>query len=362
MDKLKLAREQINEIDTKMAELFEKRMTACEIIAKYKSERGLPIYDKAREDEILASAPKRISKDGVAEYYVEFQKNLMATSRSYQSRIISGMRVAFSGTVGAFAHLAVLKLFPSAVAVPYSNFSEAYAAVENAECDAAVLPMENSYHGEVGQVTDLMFSGSLYINSVTELFISQDLLCVEGATLSDIKTVISHPQALGQCASFIEEHGFQTREYENTALAASYVAEMGDKSLAAIASAEAAEIFSLCVLRENINASRNNTTRFAVFSRVPAKHKNSHGVSSILLFTVRNEAGSLAKAIDIIGKHGFNMKSLRSRPMKNLLWQYYFYIELEGDVGTSEGDSMLSELCTYCDKLKFIGTYLNYEE
>ncbi len=359
MNSLDEARRIINEVDAKMADLFEKRMNAARMVAEYKSEHGLKIYDAVREEEVIRRNSELISNSELREYYVNFLKNNMSVSRSYQDRIMSGMKVAYCGTEGAFAHIATNKLFPTARKVAFPDFTSAYRAVEEGECDVAVLPVENSYNGEVGQVTDLMFSGSLYVNSMTDLAVTQDLLCVKGASINDIKTVISHPQALGQCRDFIREHGFVSEEYTNTALAAKYVAERGDKSIAAIASAEAAEIFGLDILERNINASRSNTTRFAVFSRaeneVTARQSDVH---TILLFTVRNEAGALAEAIHIIGKHGFNMQSLRSRPMKDLLWQYYFYIEADGNINTYAGREMMRELGNYCDKLKSVGTFV----
>ena len=357
-DKLSEARLTINEIDREMAKLFERRMRAAEAVAEYKRERGMQIPDAAREAELIKRNSELISDKTLREYYVNFLGGLLDVSKSYQSRLMNGMRVAYSGTEGAFAHIAATKLFPEGEKVPYPDFYSAYTAVTEGACDVAVLPIENSYNGEVGQVTDLMFSGPLYVNDVTELAVSHDLLALPGAKLSDIREVISHSQALGQCAGYIREHGFSEREYVNTALAAKYVAESGDASLAAIASAEAAEIFGLTVLEKNINASRTNTTRFAIFSRAEEKHTGDEmGVHSILLFTVRNEAGALAKAIEIIGKHGFNMRSLRSRPMKELLWQYYFYVEAEGNIGTAEGELMMRELDEYCDRLRAVGTY-----
>lgn len=359
MNSLEKARKAINEIDGKMAELFAERMKAVEEVAKYKKSRGLKIYDAAREEEVIKRNSSLIEDKEMREYYVNFLKNNMAVSRAYQDRIIEGMNVAYCGTEGAFAHIATMKLFPGARKTSFGDFEAAYKSVEDGICDAAVLPLENSYNGEVGQVTDLMFSGSLYVNMMTDLAVSQDLLAVPGATLNDIKEVVSHPQALGQCADYIKEKGFMQHEYTNTALAAKFVAAKGDKSIAAIASAEAANIFGLQVLERNINASRSNTTRFAVFSRAENRHASKEmGVHTVLLFTVRNEAGALAKAIDIIGKHGFNMRSIRSRPMKELLWQYYFYVEAEGNVHTDEGKRMLKELESYCDRLKAVGTYI----
>lgn len=356
---LDIARKKINEIDAKMAKLFVERMKAAEMIADYKMERGLAIFDSAREDEVIARNSLLVEDETIREYYVNFLRNNMAVSRSYQSRIMSGMKIAYCGTEGAFAHIAASKLYPTAEKVAFGDFKSAYCAVEKGECDLAVLPVENSYNGEVGQVTDLMFSGTLYVNRIMELAVTHDLLAVKGADPAGIKKVISHPQALAQCAKYIKKHSYSEQEFSNTALAAKYVAELNDPTVAAIASAEAAELFGLEVLDHDINTSRGNTTRFAVFSRVANKRvANETGVHSILLFTVRNEAGALAKAIDVIGAHGFNMRTLRSRPMKELLWEYYFYVEAEGDVQTESGLTMMEDLGEFCDKLKFAGTYI----
>ncbi|MDO4547176.1 MAG: prephenate dehydratase domain-containing protein [Clostridia bacterium] len=358
MNSLEEARKTINEVDAKMAELFSVRMRAAEVVARHKKEHGLKILDATREAEVIRRNSALVEDKILREYYVKFIENCMSLSRAYQERLLSGMKVAYSGTKGAFAHIATNALFPSAQKKACSDFASAYEAVALGECDVAVLPVENSSNGDVGQVTDLLFSGSLYVNSMLNLEVTQDLLGIPGAALADIKEVISHPQALGQCADYLSDKGFVQHEYANTALAAKKVAEMGDKSVAAIASAQAAELFGLCVLEKNINKSKNNTTRFAVLSRSDNTYPESeNGVHTILMFTVRNEAGALAKSIDIIGKHGFNMRSLHSRPMKELLWEYYFYVELEGNIHTDNGAKMLEELKTTCDKLKTAGTF-----
>ena len=358
MDSLEQARSIINEVDREMAELFVRRMRAAETVAAFKQEKGLPILDSEREAEVVRRNAEQVEDPTLREYYVNFIRNNMALSRAYQSRLIEGMKVAYCGTEGAFAHIAATQLFPTAQKIAFGNFVDAYRSVEQGECDVVVLPVENSYNGEVGQVTDLMFSGSLYVNKMFDLAVSHDLLVKPGTSLSQIKTVISHPQALGQCARRIHSEGWQTMEYPNTALAAKYVAECGDESVAAIASEEAAEIFGLEVLERNLNASRSNTTRFAVFSRSENDHKSSEmGSHFILVFTVRNEAGALARAVDVVGHYGFNMRTLRSRPMKELLWQYYFYLEAEGDIHTRDGESMLRALSVFCDRLKLVGSY-----
>lgn len=353
------AREIINEVDKEMAELFVKRMRAAEMVAEYKKERGLAIYDELREEEVVRRNSALIEDEVLREFYLGFLRNNMAVSRAYQKRIMEGMRVAYSGTEGAFAHIAASKLYPTAEKVAFGDFASAYRAVESGECDICVLPVENSYNGEVGQVTDLMFSGSLYVNGMFDLPVTQDLLAIDGAKIEDIKEVVSHPQAFGQCSEYIEKHGFTRHEFANTALAAKYVKDLSERSVAAIASREAADIFGLSVLDHDINENRSNSTRFAIFSRVANKKIGKEtGIHSILLFTVRNEAGALARAVDVIGKYGFNMRTLRSRPMKELLWQYYFYVEVEGNIQTEEGTSLMEELGEFCDRLKFAGTYI----
>lgn len=358
MDLLEQARGIINEVDSEMAKLFVRRMEAAAMVAEYKKAHGLPVLDELREEQVIRRGSARVEDDELRAYYVNFIRNNMELSRAYQHKLLEGMRVAYSGTEGAFAHIATGKLFPTAQRIAYGDFTEAYRAVERGECDVCVLPVENSYNGEVGQVTDLMFSGNLYVNAMLDLAVSQDLLAVKGADKSEIKTVISHPQALGQCAEYIRKMGWTTEEYANTALAAKSVAERGDRTVAAIASADAAEVFGLEVLEKNINESRTNTTRFAAFSRSERLQEGARmGEHFIMVFTVKNEAGSLARAIDVIGQHGFNMRNLRSRPMKELLWQYYFYVEADGNIHTPKGREMLDELSEFCDRLKVVGTY-----
>jgi prephenate dehydratase len=224
----------------------------------------------------------------------------------------------------------------------------------------AVLPIENSYAGEVGQTIDLIFSGELFINGIYELEIHQNLLGLPEAGAEDIRRVTSHPQALSQCHEYITRHGFQAEEASNTALAAKAVALSGDKSLGAIASAETAELYNLKVLDEKINTSGENTTRFAVLSRVKAASPAFS--NTVLMFTVKNEAGSLAQALNIIGRYGCNMTALRSRPLKKHSWQYYFYVEIDSTTESETGKQMLSDLSKVCDRLKVAGAFAPHVE
>ena len=356
MTELDKARQTINEVDKQMAELFKTRMDAVKAVAEYKRTHGLQVTDNAREAEVIRRNSKMVEDETLKSYYVDFLQHNMDISKNYQHRILEGMRVAFSGVEGAFANIAANKVFPDAIAVPHPDFKSAYDSVVNGDCDAVILPIENSFNGDVGQVMDLAFFGSLYINGVYDISVVQNLLAVKGTTMDEVKTVISHPQALGQCASYIRKHGFETVEAVNTAVAAKQVAESGRHDIAAIGSDEAAVKFGLKKLEAHINESNNNTTRFAVFSR-SAKTPSAADSNFIMLFTVTNEAGSLGKAISIIGENGFNLRALKSRPTKELIWSYYFYAEGEGNINSKNGEKMLSELKEKCSEKKVIGCF-----
>lgn len=354
MDKLIEARNIINETDRQIAELFEKRMEAVRQVAEYKKERGLPVFDSSREAEVIKANSEYIADGQIKEFYVPFIKNTMEVSKRYQHRILQGLNVAYSGVEGAFAHIAAGRIFPDGNRISYPDFTAAYEAVEKGECDCAVIPIENSRAGEVGQVIDLMFSGSLYVNGVYSLEIRHNLIGIKGTKTNYIKKVMSHQQALDQCAAFIRNQGFTSEACENTARAAKQVADLNDPTVAAIASVQTAELYGLEVLKENINEASNNTTRFVVLSRTLCKEKRDN---SIIFFTVPDKAGALAHAINVIGHHGYSMRSIKSRAMKDLMWTYYFYVELTGDLQSKRGMYMLDELSECCDKLKMVGTY-----
>ncbi len=357
MDELQSVRADIHAVDEEMARLFEKRMRLSEKAAAFKAGCGLPVYDPVQEARVLESNAAFISDPVLKSYYKLFLQKNMDLSKAYQSRLMQGMKIAYCGIPGAFAQIAARKLFPEAEYLAFADFGSAYKACEDGDADAAVLPVENSYAGDVGAVMDLSFSGNLYINLMLEMDISQNLLGVKGAREEDVRTVVSHPQALAQCYAYIKGRGFRQEEAENTAIAARHVADLGDKSTAAIGSAETASLYGLDILKEGINSSSLNTTRFAVFSRTMSRVPAGNDAHFILVFTVRNEAGALAKTLNIIGSHGFNMSCLHSRPLKGPQWNHYFFAELEGDVNSEDGEDLVRQMRTVCDNLKLLGAY-----
>ncbi len=349
MTKIEDAKEKLRAADADLADAFRRRMEAvCEITA-CEREKGHPMP-------IVASTTEFCEGDDLIRgYYPLFVRHLEGLGEQIGHRIMDGIRVAYAGCPGAFAELAARRIYPDGHLVPCADFRAAYETVERGECDAAVLPLENSYAGDVAQVMDLAYFGALHIRGVYDVRVNQCLVGVPGAELGGIREVISHPQALSQCAGYIAQHGFLSREAENTAFAARYVSELHDPAVAAICNKEAAPLYGLTVLAENINESTMNTTRFAVFCRAPEENREDR--CFMLAFTVRNEAGFLGRAISVIGENGFNMRSLKSRPTKNLNWDYYFYVEGEGSIYSPAGEKLLRELGDVCSGLKIIGTF-----
>ncbi len=357
MNKLEAARKEIDAIDREMAQLFVRRMEAVLQVAEYKKEHMLPLFDAAREEQVIAKNVKEVESELLRPHYVSFLHAVMDVSKQYQSCLLQGLKVAYSGVEGAFAHIAASRIFPKAQKISYPDFPSTYAAVKNGECDCCVLPIENSYAGEVGQVIDLMYESELCVNGIYILPIKQCLLGLAGVEINEIKTVRSHPQALSQCNDYIRKHHLEEVYAPNTAVAAQTVAQMQDRSVAAIASEETAALYGLSVLDHDINDDTMNTTRFAVFSRVNSQEVARQNDSFILLFTVRHQSGALSRAIDVISKYNFNMKVLRSRPVKGQAWHYYFYVEVEGEQDTENGRAMLAELAKQCSMLKVIGHF-----
>lgn len=351
-------RQKLNKIDERMLNLFEERMKIVKDIAEYKKKNAMSIEDKNREKNMKDNLSNKVISHDIRKFYNYFLDDVIKISKSYQRELNEDLNVAYCGEKGAFAYFALKKIFGKAKDIKYDSFKEAYNSVLNQVNDYCVLPIENSDIGEVTQVIDLLFSGDLVITQVHEMPIDQALLSIKDTTIDNIKTVYSHPQALAQCREFIDRHKFDIIEQSSTSKAAQIISEKNDKTIAAIASKDASEFFGLTILQDKINGSRDNTTRFAVFSRsLDYSLKGDKNTNFILTFTVKNEAGALAQALSIISSFGYNMRCLRSRPMKELIWNYYFYVEAVGDVLSSNGSDMIKALSTCCDKLKIAGVF-----
>ena len=350
------ARKNIDRIDREMAELFAERMQAAAVVAAYKEEHGLPVEDKEREAEMIARNTERLPP-AYRPYYRNFLVGTITESKRYQRLLVSGLRVAYSGVEGAFAHVATMRIFGEPgekVACP--DFATAYRSVESGACHCAVLPIENSYAGDVGQVMDLAWRGSLTISGIYDLPLSQCLLAKPGVTLAEVREVVSHPQALAQCQPYLRRQGWIQTTAVNTAVAARTVAAGERREVAVIAARETAELYGLQVLENDINEQKSNTTRFAVFSPAACEIKPSDN-HFVLLFSCKNQPGALGDAISVISRHDYNLKCLKSHPTGVENWAYYFYAEGEGNLGTEAGQTMRRELERVCNSVRVLGSF-----
>ena len=362
MDQLQQARAQIDEIDARMAELFEQRMIAVGQVAQYKAATGKPVFDPAREDAVLAKNTARLQNEDLRGYYRTVLQGMMAVSRAYQRSLLGRDTAAYQGVQGAWSHIALTRLFPFARARAYDTWAEVFDAVSAGNAGFGVLPFENSNAGDVSTVLDLLYAHpELCVTRMCDLPIRQDLLALPGAELSGIRTVVSHQQALAQSSVYLRTHGLATRVWGNTADAARYVAESGDKTLAAIASAQTAQLYGLQILAEGVNEDGDNTTRFIVVTRADAAAPvpPAPGRRMALLFTVDHKPGKLAGVIRLIGEQGFNMENIKSRPLPHVPFEYYFYVQLvcpDADAPAA-CDALLAQLQNACRTLRVLGVF-----
>ena len=353
MSLLDEARKQINEIDAQMAELFEQRMQAVEDVIRYKLEHQMDVLDSSREKEVLEKNTTLIKKDTYKESYQMFMESVLKISKDYQKSVIYHDTVGYQGVEGAFSHIASEQVFPYRKKRNYASFEDVFKAVCDNEVAYGVIPFENSYTGEVGEVLDLLLRYDVYIQQIYDLKISQNLLGIKGATLQDIKQVYSKDQAIYQSKQFLEGRGYDLIPYPNTALAAEYVAKQQDKSKAAIAAKENAELYGLDILAADINTSEQNTTRFIIIGKKLVKEGNRFS----MIFTAKHETGALVKAMEVIADHGFNMESIKSRSIKNKPWAYYFYVEIDGDLKEAQAKVLIQDMKDVCEDVKILGAY-----
>ena len=361
MDALEQARAEIDAVDTQLAALFERRMAAVLQVAEYKRAHGLPIYDAARETAVLEKAAARIQDPALRPYYRDHVQNMMDVAKQYEAEVLGENRAAYQGVEGAFAHIALRALFPHAEAVSYPTWDEVFDAVERGDAARGVVPFENSHAGDVSAVLDLCYNHpALWVVDVYDLPISQNLLVLPGTKLDQIKSVYSHQQAIAQSETFLKQFRLPATAMANTAMAAKFVAESGDATKAAIASAETAGLYGLQILSAGINADGDNTTRFIVIERSPEPPvMTGQGQRLALLFTARHKPGQLAVVLDQIGARGFNMECIKSRPLPHVPFEYYFYVQLVCPAGCDAAacNSLLETLTGACSTLRLLGAF-----
>ena len=348
---LKECREKLDGIDREIVRLFEERMAVCGQVAEYKIETGNAVYDGEREKQKLAAVREMAAGDQNKEAVEELFTQLMTMSRRYQYSLLCArkktpplgfteveeirkrdVRVVFQGVEGAYSHAAVRMYFgEDADAYHVEKFEDTIRELERGQADYAVLPIENSTAGFVITNYDLLSRYDNYI--VGEIYVPVDhvLLGVPGASVSDVKTVYSHNQALMQCSEYLDSHGdWNQVSVLNTAAAAKKVMEEGDKTQAAVASRTAGELYGLAELKTSISNERGNTTRFLVLSREPVYEKKASKVT--VTFEVPHVSGSLYKILGNFIFNGVNMRMIESRPIPDKPFEYRFFVDIEGNL------------------------------
>ncbi len=273
------------------------------------------------------------------------------------------MNIAFQGETGAFSEEAVLALHPDATPIPLATFEAVFDAVSSGDVDRGVVPIENSLFGSVHQNYDLLQERALRIVAEIQLRIRHNLLVVPGSRLEDITCVCSHPQALGQCQSFLREHLAEAEivVVYDTAGAAKMVSEQADSSRAAIASAIAGVQYKLTPIAEGIESNHQNYTRFLALARRddagPLDPDAGPFKTSVVYAQRENVPGSLYKSLAVFALRDIDLFKIESRPLVGSPGQYLFYLDLEGSTEDESIQNALRHLEEVAASVKVLGTY-----
>jgi len=267
-------------------------------------------------------------------------------------------RIAFQGELGANSHMACHEAYPAFEPLPCETFEDAFAAVTDGAAALAMIPIENSLAGRVGDVHHLLPKSGLYVIGEKFARIEHQLVGAPGATLADIKRIRSHPMALGQCRNIIRSLGATAVKTADTAGAVREVAEMGVVSEAAIGSALAATIHGLPILKANVEDAAHNTTRFIVLAPEPDDAEPEAGdCITTVVFRTRNVPASLYKALGGFATNGVNMTKLESYQIEGAFHASQFYADIEGHPASRPVKLALEELRFFAAELTVLGVY-----
>lgn len=369
-------RNEIDAIDDELVRLFEKRMRTASSIAEYKRANGLAVSDRSRERQVINKVTSKVSPE-----FSDFTKVLYQTifdvSCSYQrtlnarkSHLLEQIEavtaktpkerpnraiVACQGVEGAYSQHACDKMFTYPSIMYFSGFEDVFKAVNSDLCRYGILPVENSTAGSVNQVYDLMSKYNFYITHSLKLCIEHKLLANSGTSISSIKEIYSHEQALNQCASFINELGVKAHVCKNTAEAAKLVAESGRTDIAAIGAKECAELYGLKILSGNVQNTQNNYTRFICISKTPEIYPGANKTS--IMLSIPHKPGSLYNIIARFAAHDLNLTKLESRTIPGSNFEFRFYFDIEASVYSEGFRELIAELENDCEEFSYLGSY-----
>lgn len=361
----------IDEIDAKLKELFLKRMELVHNVYLYKKENNLPVKNEKREAEILENKVQGLEryKDECAEFF----KSMIDISCKYQEQALNPetkidtsfihktkeeflkgvSKVSYQGISGSYGSEMAKKLFPYNELVNKKTFSDVCESVKCGETQVGILPIENLSAGSISEVYDLIYENSLNIVMADELLIEHCLLGT--GSLSQIKKVKSHPQALSQCSEFIKMNNYEKEEGINTAVVACELSEIRDDSIGVICNKINSEYYNLNVLKENISNIKGNKTRFIAVTKERVIIDNPKKIS--MVFTLPHKVGSLARVLYDLSNNSFNLTKIESRPVKSNEWEYVFYVDVEGSLLNKETKKHLEKISCLFDKIEILGNY-----
>lgn len=274
------------------------------------------------------------------------------------------MSAAIQGECGSFSHEAAMRLLGrDTTVVPFQRFEEVFAALQDGKADAAVAPIENTLHGSVHENYDLLLAYDHRIVAEVNVRIVHNLIVCPGVRFKDIRRVYSHPVALNQCLRFLAANPEIERvPFYDTAGSVKMIAAEGLRDAAAIASAVSAEIYGARILRRSIEDDRQNFTRFFLLRRPDqpplALHEpGKKGWKTSLVFTTRNQPGSLFRALSAFALRDLSLTKIESRPLRGKPWEYLFYVDFLGHVEDDRVRRALGHLEELADLLRVLGCY-----
>ena len=375
---LEALRKEIDEVDESLVELFKKRMKISAAVAEYKRENGLPVLDASRERALLNKI-SCLSGEEFEEYSRVLYATILELSRAYQHSMLNtetviygeilnalentpkmfptSATVACQGVEGAYSQIAAEKLFAHPNIVFFSNWEKTLDAIEQGMCKYAVIPIENSTAGSVNKVYDLMISRKFKIVRTARIKIDHNLLALKGVDISEIKEIVSHEQAISQCAAFLAGLGPNVKVtcVENTAKAAQMVVESGRRDLASLSSRSCAAQYGLSVLRSSVQDNGNNHTRFICITNKAEIFPGADRTS--LMVVAPHRPGSLYRMLSKFNALGINLLKLESRPIPDRDFEFMFYFDLELSVYSPKLAELLAELERECEEFSYLGTY-----
>ncbi|MBQ7120288.1 MAG: chorismate mutase [Oscillospiraceae bacterium] len=370
-------RKDIDRIDEELVSLIRERMETAAKIGEYKRENNLPVYDPARERELFARVGELAGED-FASYTKVLYSTMTDVSRSYQRKLMgrkSGLSermqkaidgtdklfpqggvVACQGVEGAYSQLACEKLFKNPSIMYFGGFEDVFRAVDKKLCRYGVLPIENSTAGSVNKIYDLMSKFKFHIVRSVRIQVGHALLAKRGASLSDIKEIYSHEQAINQCSEFLAAHkDIKINICENTAVAARLVSESGRNDIAALSSPGCAELYDLSTLVDNVCDHIGNYTRFICISRDLEIYPGSDKTS--IMMKIPHKPGSLYRIMARFNALGLNLEKLESRPKPGSDFEFMFYFDIGASIYSPELFELICELEDDLDGFKYLGSY-----